>query len=95
MVIHAGPGRIFDLDRFRHRRVMAMSTVPVEIDRELLSRLRARHPGLSDRELLEQLAQTELAIAMIRESQRRNAVDEEEALREGVRAVHEARQDPR
>lgn len=68
--------------------------MPVEIDQELLARLRSRHPGRTDRELLERLAETELAMAMIHESQRRNAVGEDEALEEAVRAVHEARQIP-
>jgi hypothetical protein len=69
------------------------TTVRVEIDSELLSRLRARHPGKTDRELLERLATIELGMAALRESQRRNAVPEDEALEEAVRAVHEARAD--
>ena len=61
------------------------------MDGELLERLRARHPGKSDRELIERLATIELGMAVLRESQRRNALSEEEALELGVRAVHEAR----
>lgn len=68
-----------------------MATVQVEINSELLERLRARHPGKSDRELIERLAVIELGMATLRESQRRNAVPEEEALEQAVRAVHEAR----
>jgi hypothetical protein len=67
------------------------TTVRVEIDSELLSRLRTRHPGKSDRELIERLAVIELGMATLRESQRRNGVPEEEALEQAVRAVHEAR----
>lgn len=70
--------------------VMA-TTTRVDIDSELLSRLRARHPGKSDRELLERLAIIELGMATLRESQRPNADPEEVVLEEAVRAVHEAR----
>jgi hypothetical protein len=69
------------------------TTVRVEIDSELLSRLRARHPGKTDRELLERLAIIELGMTTLRESQRRNAVPEDEALEQAVRVVHEARAD--
>jgi hypothetical protein len=61
------------------------------MDSELLERLRARHPGRSDRELIERLAVIDLGMAALRESQHRNAVSEEEALEQAVRAVHEAR----
>ena len=67
------------------------TTVQVEIDGDLLERLRARNPGKSDRELLERLATIELGMAALRESQRRNALSEEEAMELAVRAVHEAR----
>jgi hypothetical protein len=70
--------------------VMA-TTVPVEVDETLLAGLRELHPGKSDRELLERLAAIEVGMAALRESQRRNALSEEEALELGVRAVHEAR----
>lgn len=70
--------------------VMA-TTTRVDIDSELLSRLRARHPGKSDRELLERLAIIELGMATLRESQHRSADPEEVVLEEAVRAVHEAR----
>jgi hypothetical protein len=35
------------------------------MDSELLGRLRARHPGKSDRELIERLAVIELGMAMV------------------------------
>jgi hypothetical protein len=67
------------------------TTVQVEIDSELLARLRTRQPGKTDRELLERLAVIGLGMAALRESQRRNADPEEVVLEEAVRAVHEAR----
>ena len=67
------------------------ATVQVEFDGELLSRLRARHPGKSDRELLERLAVIHLGIADLRESQRRNAVPEDEVMEQAVRAVRAVR----
>ena len=67
------------------------TTVQIEMDGELLERLRARYPGKSDRELIERLATIELGIAALRESQRRNALSEDEAMELAVRAVHEAR----
>ena len=68
-----------------------MGTVQVDIDGELLQRLRERHPGKTDRELIERLAIIDVGMAVLRESQRRIAVPEEEALELAVRAVHEAR----
>ncbi|MGP0048357.1 MAG: hypothetical protein ACLPZR_05835 [Solirubrobacteraceae bacterium] len=67
------------------------STVRIEMDSELLDRLRARHPGLTDRELIERLATIELGMAALREVGRRSILSEDEALELGVRAVHEAR----
>ena len=67
------------------------TTVQIEMDGELLERLRARYPGKSDRELIERLATIELGIAALRESQCRNALSEDEAMELAVRAVHEAR----
>lgn len=61
------------------------------MDSELLDRLRARHPGKTDRELIERLATIELGMAVLREVQDRNALPEDEALEQAVRAVHEAR----
>ncbi len=73
------------------RTLRHMGTVQVDIDGELLQRLRERHPGKTDRELIERLAIIDVGMSFLRESQRRNAVPEEEALEEAVRAVHEAR----
>jgi hypothetical protein len=67
------------------------STTSIEIDTQLLERLRDRHPGKDDRELIEDLARIELGFATMREVQRRNAVGEGEAMAEAVRAAHEAR----
>jgi hypothetical protein len=67
------------------------TTVHVEIDGELLSRLRARHPGKTDRELIERLAIVDLGMAALRENQRLDADPEEVVLAEAVKAVHEAR----
>jgi len=67
------------------------STTSIQIDTQLLERLRARHPGKDDRELIEDLARIELGFATIREVQQRNAVPEDEAMAEAVRAVHNAR----
>ena len=67
------------------------STTRVDIDSALLARLRERHPGKADRALIEDLARIELGFAAVREAQRRNALDEDEATELGVRAVHEAR----
>ena len=69
-----------------------MATTSVEIDSELLARLRDRHPGKNDRSLIEDLARIELGFAALREAQKRNALDEDEATEIAVRAVHEARE---
>jgi hypothetical protein len=69
------------------------TTTRIEMDSELLERLRARHPGKSDRELVERLAVIELGMAALRESQSRNALPEDEVMAEAVRAVHEVRAD--
>jgi hypothetical protein len=68
----------------------AMTTV-VEIDTALLERLRARHPGKGDREMIEDMARIDLGFAMLRQAQERNALSEGAATELGVRAVHEAR----
>lgn len=67
------------------------TTVQVEIDGELLSRLRARHPGKTDRELIERLAIVDLGMAVLRKNPRLDADPEEVVLAEAVKAVHEAR----
>jgi len=68
-----------------------MATTRVEIDSDLLERLRARHPGKDDRALIEDLAQVELGFAAVRDAQKRNTLSEEEALDLGVVAAREAR----
>ena len=68
-----------------------MATTRVEIDVELLERLRARHPGKGDRALIEDLARVELGFSVLRASQNRNALAEDAATELGVRAVHESR----
>jgi hypothetical protein len=68
-----------------------MDTVQVDMDGELLQRLRERHPGKSDRELIERLAITDIGMAVLRENPRLDADPEEVVLEEAVRAVHEAR----
>jgi len=67
------------------------STRNIEIDSDVLERLRARRPGRSDRELIENLAMIELGRATVSDVQRRFALPEQEAISLGVRAVHEAR----
>ena len=67
------------------------TTVQIEIDGELLSRLRARYPGKTDRELIERLAIVDLGMAVLRDNRRLDADPEDVVLAEAVRAVHEAR----
>ncbi|MGH3264716.1 MAG: hypothetical protein ACRDNS_22305 [Trebonia sp.] len=55
------------------------------------ARLRDRHPGKPDRELIEDLARIELGFASLADVQSRGALSEAEATQLGVRAVHEAR----
>ena len=67
------------------------ATTSVEIDSELLARLRERWPEKPDRQLIEDLVLIQLGFAALRSSQQRNALSEDEALELGVRALHEAR----
>jgi hypothetical protein len=69
----------------------APSTIKVEFDRELLERLRQRHPEKGDRELLESIAKTTLGRESLRQVQERSTLSEDEAIALGVKAVHEAR----
>jgi hypothetical protein len=69
----------------------AAPTTTVEIDSELLERLRSRSPDRSDRELIEALAKVELGRVALRRVQERNTLSEQEAIAFGVAAVHEAR----
>lgn len=70
----------------------ATPTTPVEIDSELLERLRSRSPGRSDRELLERLARIHLGWeASERARERFAGVPSEEIEREAIKAVREVR----
>jgi hypothetical protein len=72
----------------------ASPTTRVEIDTDLLDRLRKRRPERNDRELLESAARIQLgreAIACVRK--RFAGVPMEEIEREAVKAVHEARRE--
>lgn len=71
------------------------TTVKIDFDGDLLERLRARRPGKDDRTLLEDLARIELGFEAIAESQRRNALSEEEANALAMRAVREVRAEMR
>jgi hypothetical protein len=68
-----------------------VATTRVEIDSELLERLRARHPGKDDRELIEDLARVELGFDALHAAQQRNALAEDEAAELALRAVRESR----
>lgn len=71
-----------------------MATTTVEIDSDLLARLRERSPGKSDRELLEDLAAVTLGFEAIHRVQRRTAdagISQEEIEGEAVRVVREQR----
>jgi hypothetical protein len=68
----------------------ATATTTVEIDNELLSRLRERSPGKSDREALERAARIQLGFETIQRAQERSAaagVDEDEVMAEAVRVA--------
>jgi hypothetical protein len=67
------------------------ATTRVEIDNGLLERLRARHPGKRDRELIEDVAMVHLGVSALRETQQSNALGDDDAIELGVRAVHESR----
>ena len=71
-----------------------MATTTVEIDSDLLARLRERSPGKSDRELLEELATVTLGFETIQRVRQRTAdagVDQQEIEDEAVRVVREHR----
>jgi hypothetical protein len=71
-----------------------MATTTVEIDSDLLARLRERSPGKSDRELLEELATVTLGFETIQRVRQRTAdagVDQQEIEDEAVRVVRETR----
>lgn len=71
-----------------------MATTTVEIDSDLLARLRDRSPGKNDRELLEDLATVTLGFEAIQRVRQRTAdagVDQQEIEDEAVRVVRERR----
>lgn len=67
------------------------ATTVIEIDTSLLERLRTRHPGKADREMIEDIAEVDLGFSLLRQAQERNALSEAEASELGVRAAREAR----
>jgi hypothetical protein len=71
-----------------------MATTTVEIDSDLLARLRERSPGRSDRELLEELATVTLGFETIQRVRQRTAdagIDQQEIEDEAVRVVRKHR----
>jgi hypothetical protein len=73
--------------------VMAATTT-VEIDSNLLGRLRQRRPAKSDRELLESVARIQLGReASDRAAERFQGVSSDEIEREAVKAVQEVRRE--
>jgi hypothetical protein len=71
-----------------------MATTTVQIDSDLLARLRERSPGRSDRELLEDLATVTLGFETIQRVRQRTAeagVDQQEVEDEAVSVVRERR----
>jgi len=75
--------------------VAATPTTRVEIDTDLLDRLRKRRPERSDRELLESAVRIQLGRETIARVRKRSAgVPMEQVEREAVKAVHEARREP-
>ncbi len=72
----------------------ATGTRTVEIDSDLLDRLRQSSPGRSDRETLERVARIQLGYETLRRVQERSeraGVDDDEVMDEAVRSVHETR----
>ncbi len=70
---------------------MSKPPTPVLIDTDILEELRADEPGKEDRELIEDMALRKLGLRTIRRLQQRFNLPEDEAIRVGVEAVHEAR----
>lgn len=72
----------------------ASPTTSVEIDSELLERLRKRRPEKNDRELLESVARIQLGReASARVKERFAGVPSEEIEREAAKAVREVREE--
>ncbi len=75
-------------------RMAASPTTSVEIDSELLERLRKRRPEKNDRELLESVARIQLGReASARVKERFAGVPSEEIEREAAKAVREVREE--
>lgn len=75
-------------------RMAASPTTSVEIDSELLERLRKRRPEKNDRELLESVARIQLGReASARVKERFAGVSSEEIEREAAKAVREVREE--
>lgn len=74
--------------------VMA-ATTHIPFDSELLAKLRARRPGKDDQTLLEELARIDLGFETLTETQRRNAMSDEDATDLAVRALREIRAERR
>jgi hypothetical protein len=75
-------------------RMAASPTTSVEIDSELLQRLRKRRPEKNDRELLESVARIQLGReASDRARERFAGVPSEEIEREAVKAAREVRRE--
>ena len=72
---------------------MSKPPTPVLIDTDILEELRADEPGKDDRELIEDMALRKLGLRTIRRLQQRFNLPEDEAIRVGVEAVHEARRE--
>jgi hypothetical protein len=70
---------------------MSKPPTAVLIDTDILEELRADDPGKPDRELIEDMALRKLGLRTIRRLQERFDLPEEEAIRVGVEAVHQAR----
>lgn len=72
----------------------ATPTTTVEIDSNLLERLRQRRPAKSNRELLESVARIQLGReASDRAAESFQGVPSEEIEREAIKAVHEVRRE--
>lgn len=86
------PGQSKAEQRYRFH-MAATSTIKVEFNRELLERLRRRHPDTGDRELLESAVRIQLGReASDRARERFAGVSSKEIEREAVTAVREVRE---
>jgi hypothetical protein len=87
-----GPAGGGELSRYPVGAMAATATTTVEIDSELLERLRKRRPEKSDRELVESVARIQLGReASDRVKGRFAGVPSEEIEREAAKAVREVR----